>query len=182
MREPDCLMDEEWPSCRMVGASGLKETWFSGHSGFAEYSQGTEGWHEQDTEWTWWSAASWLHLSWSKRKVTLKAFTQLNCASECMHACLVLSLCDLIDCSLPVFSVHGIFQARILEQVASSYSRGYSWPRDWTHISLSSTLTGEIFTTGPPGMPTIVPQEGRQMAERLFPQVWQLDCLNSQLL
>ena len=31
--------------------------------------------------------------------------------------------------------VHGIFQARILEWVAISFSRGSSWPRDWTHIS-----------------------------------------------
>ena len=35
-----------------------------------------------------------------------------------------------MDCSLPVSSVHGIFQARILEWVAFSFSRGFSWPRD----------------------------------------------------
>ena len=33
------------------------------------------------------------------------------------------------------FSVHGIFQARILECVAISFSRGSSWPRNWTCIS-----------------------------------------------
>ena len=32
------------------------------------------------------------------------------------------------------YSVHGIFQARILEQVAISCSRWSSWPRDWTQI------------------------------------------------
>ena len=31
-------------------------------------------------------------------------------------------------------SVHGILQGRILEQVAISYSRGSSQPRDWTHV------------------------------------------------
>ena len=31
--------------------------------------------------------------------------------------------------------VHGISQARILEWVAISFSRGSFWPRDWTHIS-----------------------------------------------
>ena len=36
------------------------------------------------------------------------------------------TLCDPMDCSPPGFSVHGIFQARILEQVAVSYSRGSS--------------------------------------------------------
>ena len=39
-------------------------------------------------------------------------------------------LCDPMDCSPTVSSVHGIFQARILEWVAISYSRGYSWPKD----------------------------------------------------
>ena len=39
-----------------------------------------------------------------------------------------------MDCSLPGFSVHGIFQARILERVAISYSRGSSWPMDWTRF------------------------------------------------
>ena len=36
---------------------------------------------------------------------------------------------DSMDCSPQVSSVHGIFQARILERVAISSSRGYSWPR-----------------------------------------------------
>ena len=39
-----------------------------------------------------------------------------------------------MKCSLPGSLVHGIFQARILEQVAISYSRGSSQPRDGTHI------------------------------------------------
>ena len=56
-----------------------------------------------------------------------------------MHACSVaqscLTLCDSMDYSLPGSSVHGIFQARILEWVAISSSRGSFSPRDWTHIS-----------------------------------------------
>ena len=40
-----------------------------------------------------------------------------------------------MDCSLPISSVHGIFQTRVLEWVAISFSRGSSRPRDWTHIS-----------------------------------------------
>ena len=35
-----------------------------------------------------------------------------------------LTLCDAIDYSLPGFSVHGILQARILEQVTIPFSRG----------------------------------------------------------
>ena len=42
---------------------------------------------------------------------------------------------DPLDCSLPGSSVQGIFQARILDWVAISFSRGSSWPRDWTCFS-----------------------------------------------
>ena len=40
-----------------------------------------------------------------------------------------------MDCSLHGFSVHGIFQARVLEWVAISSSKGSSQPRDWTCVS-----------------------------------------------
>ena len=40
-----------------------------------------------------------------------------------------------MDCSPPGFSVHGIFQARLLEWVAISFSRGLSQPRDQTWVS-----------------------------------------------
>ena len=41
-----------------------------------------------------------------------------------------------MDCSLQGSSVHGIFQARVLEWVAVSFSRGSSPPRDQTHSLL----------------------------------------------
>ena len=50
------------------------------------------------------------------------------------------SLCDPMDCSLPACPVHRIFQARILEQVAISYSRGSSQPRDQIRISYVSCI------------------------------------------
>ena len=46
-----------------------------------------------------------------------------------------LTLCGPMDCSLLGPSVHGIFQARILEWVAISFSRGSSQPRDRTRVS-----------------------------------------------
>ena len=49
------------------------------------------------------------------------------------HSCL--SLCNPMDCNLPISSVHGVLQARILEWVAISFSRGSSQPRDWTRVS-----------------------------------------------
>ena len=45
------------------------------------------------------------------------------------------TLCDPMDWSPPGSSVHGIFQARILEWGAISSSRGSSWHRDWIRIS-----------------------------------------------
>ena len=53
------------------------------------------------------------------------------------------TLCDPTDCSLPGSSIHGIFQARVLEWVAISYSRGSSWPRDRTQVS---HIAGRRFT------------------------------------
>ena len=51
--------------------------------------------------------------------------------------------CDPMDCSPPGSSVHEIFQARILEWVAISFSRGSSQPRDWTRVSCTA---GRFFT------------------------------------
>ena len=48
-----------------------------------------------------------------------------------------------MDCRLPGFSVHGILQARILEWVAISSSRAFSWPRDRTQVSC---IAGRFFT------------------------------------
>jgi len=53
------------------------------------------------------------------------------------------TLCDLMDCSLPGSSVHGILQTRILEWVAVPFSRGSSQPRDQTH---ASCIAGGFFT------------------------------------
>ena len=40
-----------------------------------------------------------------------------------------------MDCRLPGSSVQRIFQATVLEWIAISFSRGSSWPRDWTQVS-----------------------------------------------
>ena len=60
-------------------------------------------------------------------------------AGDIFVCCLVtksyLTPCDLVDYSPPGSSIHGIIQARILEWVAISSSRGSSQLRDWTHVS-----------------------------------------------
>ena len=50
-----------------------------------------------------------------------------------------------MDCSPPGFSFRGISQIRILEWVAISFSRAYSWPRNWTQ---ASCIAGRFFTEG----------------------------------
>ena len=67
-----------------------------------------------------------------------------SCPLFCVHACSVChsrpTLCDLMDCSPPGFSVHGIFHARILEWVAVSFSRESCQPRDRMCISCVSCV------------------------------------------
>ena len=57
------------------------------------------------------------------------------------------TICDPMDLSPPGSSVHGIFQAGILEWVAISFSRGTSWPRDRTWVSYTA---GRFFTIWAP--------------------------------
>ena len=62
-------------------------------------------------------------------------FPELDIESESEVAQSCPTLCDPTDCSLPGFSIHGIFQARVLEWIAISFSRGSSWLRDRTQVS-----------------------------------------------
>ena len=70
----------------------------------------------------------------------------LNVISVCvcvLVAQLCPTLCNPMDCSLPGSSIHGISQARILQWVAISFSRGSSQPRDQTRVSC---IVGRFFT------------------------------------
>ena len=58
------------------------------------------------------------------------------------------TFCDPMDCSPPGSSVHEIFQARILEWLAISFSRGSSQPRGGTRVTCTA---GRFFTTKPTG-------------------------------
>ena len=62
----------------------------------------------------------------------------------CMCAQSRPTLCNSMDCSLPGSSVHEILQARILEWVAMSSSRGSSWPRDRICVSCVSCIGRKI--------------------------------------
>ena len=64
-----------------------------------------------------------------------------NKESEVAQSCP--TLCDLMDYSLSGSSVHGIFQAGVLEWIAISFSRGSSWARNRTRVS---RIAGRHFT------------------------------------
>ena len=83
-----------------------------------------------------------------------------------------LTLCDPMDCSSPGSSIHGILQARILEWIAISFSRGSSQPRDqnFTFLGFPSSA-GRFFTSVSPRKPIegiplndLVKMKGNRMA------------------
>ena len=81
--------------------------------------------------------------------------------SPCVYVLISFShvwlFCNSMDCSLPVSSDHGFSQARILEWVAISFSKGSSQPRDWIH---TSWFAGKFSTTEPPEKPIHVYSDG----------------------
>ena len=122
-----------------------------------------------------------------------------------MHAQSCPTLCNPMVCSPPSASAHGISQARILESVAISYSRGSSPPKDRTSTSCTSFIARRMDSLplqhlgGPlrkeqqptdtrrhpmPGEPvsTLImpfssfPREERPKKKRKFRKMW-MDCI-----
>ena len=102
------------------------------------------------------TSKGWLLRSSSSKLLSpLQNFLNLQCTvcslavpgpdvlkwSEVAQSCP--TLCHTMDWSLTGSSVHGIFQATVLEWVAISFSRGSSRLRDWTHVSC---IAGGCFT------------------------------------
>ena len=87
---------------------------------------------------------------WTTREVPGSLFNQSDSTLSCLARTLVSitlgglvgkwcpALCDPMDCSLPGFSVRGIFQARVLEWVVISFSRGSAWPRNRIQVSCTA--------------------------------------------
>ena len=78
----------------------------------------------------------YVYYHWIYRLLSLVKVKWSEFAQSC------LTLCDPMDCSPPGSSLHGILQARVLEWIAVSFSRGSSQPRDRTRVSL---ITGRRF-------------------------------------
>jgi len=72
--------------------------------------------------------------SWTVKKAECRRIDAFELwRSEVAQSCL--TLCNPIDCSLQGSSLHWILQARVLEWVAISFSRGSSRPRDQIQVS-----------------------------------------------
>ena len=133
------------------------------------YGQGglacCSSWGHKESEMTEWLNWTELKKRWdyqSHDKITTKytekeKFASLHQSknineseseSEVVQSCP--TLCNPMDCSLPGSSVSGILQARILEWVAMSSSKGSSWPRIQAYVSC---ITGGFFITKSPGKP-----------------------------
>ena len=87
-------------------------------------------------------------LWWGKPAVTVMSTqllypTLVNNPRRKVKSLSRVQLCNPMDCSLPGSSVHGIFQAVVLEWIAISFSRGLSQPRDQTQVS---RIAGRFFT------------------------------------
>ena len=78
---------------------------------------------------------------YAKQKQIHRHRKQTTAAAKSLQSCP--TLCDPMDNSQPGSSVHGIFQAKILEWVASSFSRVCSQPWDRTRVS---RIAGRRFT------------------------------------
>ena len=85
-------------------------------------------------------AESFLNLSTQRTCLLFKTLLP-NFSKGSVVVCWL--LCDPMDRSPPGSSVHGILQVRILEWIAIPFSRGSSWPRDWTQVSC---IAGGSFT------------------------------------
>ena len=95
--------------------------------------------------------------------ISLRQFLR-SLRSQSLQSCL--TLCDAMYCNLPGSYVCEILQARMLEWVATSSSRGSSWPRDWTNVSCASCIAGDYL---PLSMKITVQFSHSAMSDSLWP-------------
>ena len=140
------VLSEELTSEPMEPVSGLRE---SGGSAWQAERMATTRTVRKDGAWCAQSMAllfEWLEWRGPKQSGQRgRLERETGKESEVAQSCP--TLCDPMDCGPPGSSVHGILQARILERVATSFSRGSSWPRDQTRVPHISCRRFTIWAT-----------------------------------
>ena len=101
-----------------------------------------------------------------------QAMVHSESESEVAQSCP--TLCDPVDCSPPGSSAHGILQARVLEWVAISFSRGSSRPRDQTQVSHIAGRRFNLWATR--DRVTIFIVEMNEFTKHLTANWWQSTC------
>ena len=136
-------------------------------------------------------------VPWRQNRPRAMTISRLEVScSITVCVCIHPTLCNPMDCSSPVSSAHGILQAKVLEWLAISCSRGSSQPRDWTG---SPALQEDSLSSEPPrkthwspGLPKSIPRfpsasqscctlsSGISYSGFQFPLCfWQLECSHS---
>ena len=93
-----------------------------------------------------------------------------NCSCGVLSRSIKSTLCKLLDCSPPGSSVHGMVQARILEQIAISFSGASSPCSDWTCASCISYFAGRFFTCW------AIREAPKSSQQDIPAQAWSLKC------
>ena len=111
----------------------------------------------------WWSR---IHLSMQGPRVQSLVRELCMCAQSC------LTLCNSMDCSPPGFSVHGIFQASILEGIAISFSRGSFWLAKGLNPHLLHLLHWQVDSLPPYHLGTKIPHIARVLSSCATTKAW----------
>ena len=129
-RQSGCPLTEEW--MEKMWCIHTMESYSAIRKNEISHCSNMDGSRESHTEWS--KSDRDGEISYDIPHIwTLKRNDTDESESEVTQSCPTLS--GPMDCSPPGSSVHGIFQARILEWVAISFSRGSSQSRDWTQVS-----------------------------------------------
>ena len=102
-----------------------REAWHAAVHGVAKSQTQLSNWTEPRMLWI------------TRTKFSSSPASLWNCFKNVCVSCSVISdPCDTMNSSPPGYTDHGILQARILEWVAISFSRGSSWPMDQSQVYL----------------------------------------------